>query len=194
MKDFTDLILTILINQTGLSGDEDIKDIKDIIAYDFNYKYLIILLAIIIFFLLFFVLRKKKINIKEEKKQVLPPEVIAMDRINKLRESKLIEQGRYKEFYTIISEIIRDYFEAKYKISALDRTTYELVIELKNKNIFSDKVGIIQNFLFDCDLVKFAKYVPPAEDPDKMLAQAREIINIAVNENTKAQSEINSNV
>lgn len=196
MKYYLNLFLSNIINNIDVSGEEDIKDIKNIITYDLKYIYLLILSAVIISLLLFFILRKKKNNIPQEEKPDLPPEVSALDKINKLRGSKLIEQGRYKEFYTILSEIIRDYFEGKYKVSALDRTTFELVSELKKKNIINDKIGIIQKFLFDCDLVKFAKYIPLEGDPDKILNTAEKIItaNAAENEQNGNPAEIKINV
>ena len=126
MKHYLDLILTNIINNIEFSGGEDIKDIKDIIVYDLRYLYIFILLAIIISLILFFMLRKKKNIVPEEEKSVLPPETVAFDKIKKLKELNLIEQKKYKEFYTKLSEIIREYFEMKYDMSALDRTTYEM--------------------------------------------------------------------
>ena len=194
MKNYLDIIFLNIINNIDISEGGDIKDIKGIITYDLRYISLLILLAVIVFILLFFILRKKKNNDPNEEKPVLPPETTALDKINRLRESKLIEQGRFKEFYTILSEIIREYFECKYKISALDRTTCELVLELKKKSIISDKVGIVQYFLFDCDLVKFARYIPPAEDSDKILDTAQEIIDISKNSQAENSTEMKINV
>ncbi|MFH1287828.1 MAG: DUF4083 family protein [bacterium] len=162
-------------------NEGDIRDIKGIISYDFNFIYLIILLVLlglIILAFVFIIRRKKKSSAAEKEIPTLPPDVSALEKIKKLRESKLIEQGKVKEFYTILSDIIRAFIEDKYKIPALDRTTYELVSELKNKNVIYGRVGIVQDFLFDCDLVKFAKCIPPKEDSDKILNTAEEIINV----------------
>lgn len=160
--------------------ENDIRDIKGLIYYDIRLIYLLILLCLVAFVIAFilFLRKRKKPSVVKEEILVLPPDVVALNKIRKLKELKLIEQGKIKEFYTMLSDIIRAFIEDKYKISALDRTTYELIAELKNKNVIRNNIGMVHDFLFDCDLVKFAKYIPPAEDSNKILITAEEIINI----------------
>lgn len=160
--------------------ENDIRDIKGLIYYDVRLIYLLLLLGLIalaIAFILFLRKRKKPGVVKEEI-PILPPDVIALNKIKELKKLKLIEQGKIKEFYTMLSDIVRAFIENKYKISALDRTTYELITELKSKNVIRSNIGMVHDFLFDCDLVKFAKYIPLAEDSNKILITAEEIINI----------------
>lgn len=180
--------------KNSIRDEGDIRDIKDLIIYDIKPGYILLFLSLIALLALIFFMGRKKNNIKKEEMPVLPPDITALEKIKRLKRSKLIEQGRIKEYYTILSDIIRAFMKDEYKISALDRTTYELVSELKNKNIFSGKAVMIQNFLLDCDLVKFAKYIPPVEDPDKILNTAEEIINIAINERAKVTKEITADV
>lgn len=160
--------------------ENDIRDIKGLIYYDIRLIYLLVLLglvALVIAFILFLRKRKRPSVVKEEM-PILPPDVVALNKIRELKELKLIEQGKIKEFYIMLSDIIRAFIEDKYKISALDRTTYELITELKSKNVIRSNIGVVHDFLFDCDLVKFAKYIPPVEDSNKILMTAEEIINI----------------
>ena len=88
------------------------------------------------------------------------PEEIAMDELKSLAEMNLIEKGMIKEYYIKLSDIIRCYIERKYGILAIDRTTYELYQEMRIKKIERLHIDTIRDFLEDCDLVKFAKYIP----------------------------------
>ncbi|MEW6088204.1 MAG: hypothetical protein AB1498_07860 [bacterium] len=195
MKYFINLILINTINNINNGFNEgDIRDIKPIIEYDLKYMYLLMVLLLTAFVFAVILLIRKKSDAGKREEVILPPDVAAMDKIRKLKESKLIEQGKIKEFYTIISDIIRVFFEQRYKISALDQTSYELIWELKNKNLIDNKAEIVRDFLYDCDLVKFAKYVPPAEDSDRMLNTAEGIINFAKNDPVKNPAEIKTDV
>src|SRR3989338_486856 len=88
------------------------------------------------------------------------PEEIAMDELKSLAEMNLIEKGMIREYYIKLSDIIRCYIERKYGILAIDRTTYELYQEMRIKKIERLHIDTIRDFLEDCDLVKFAKYIP----------------------------------
>ena len=83
-----------------------------------------------------------------------------MDELKSLAEMNLIEKGMIKEYYIKLSDIIRCYIERKYGILAIDRTTYELYQEMRIKKIERLHIDTIRDFLEDCDLVKFAKYIP----------------------------------
>ncbi len=171
--------MQIIFLQSYISSTEDIKDLKDIINVKLN---IVPYLFIAIFFLILataaFILYKNRSRKQPEKDlpPLLPPYIKALEEIRKLKDLNLIEQGMVKEFCTRLSEIIRVFLEEEYKISALDRTTYELVEKLKCINIQTDRVFLIQNFLVDCDLVKFAKYKPPKEDLTCLLEQAEKTV------------------
>lgn len=190
MKCIIDITLINIIN--NFSDEGDIRDIKGLLVYELNLRYIFILTALVLITCLLILLRKKRSNIKKEEKLVLSPESAAMDRIRKLKGSNLITQGRIKEYYTILSDIVREYLEGKYKISAKDLTTCELICEIKKNNIIIGKIAAIQGFLSNCDLVKFAKHIPLKEDADKIMDIAVEIINFA--KNNEEQAEIKSNV
>jgi hypothetical protein len=106
------------------------------------------------------------------------PEETAVESLNLLREMKLAEKGMVKEYYIRLSDIIRRYIENKYGILALDRTTWELYREMRTKKTDRVQADKIKDFLEECDLVKFAKYVPVPRENEERYDKALEIVKI----------------
>jgi len=125
----------------------------------------------------FIYFKKKK---RKEEKPALPPrpaEEIAKDALKTLKEMQLVEKGLIKEYYIRLSDILRTYIENRYRIFAMDRTTWELFQEMRSKRMERRHVDRINNFLEDCDMVKFAKYTPGQKEIDETYKRAEEIID-----------------
>jgi hypothetical protein len=105
-----------------------------------------------------------------------PAHEIALEELNALKESRLRNEGKIKEFYIQLSEIIRRYIEGRYFIVALEHTTFELIEELKGSEVDPADVNMIHEFLEICDLVKFAKYLPKSKETEDTLDRAFELI------------------
>jgi hypothetical protein len=143
----------------------DIKDIKPPVQVNYPLSYWIIGIAavLLIIALIYFIVRRilRKMKARASGPEIpKTPEEIAEGRFKALAESSLLEEGRIKEYYSELSEIIRHYLEGRHKVSAPDRTTLELFKELKQSSLDKSLVGAIKDFLSLCDLVKFAKFVP----------------------------------
>ncbi|MBU3911597.1 MAG: hypothetical protein KKD90_03325 [Candidatus Omnitrophica bacterium] len=108
-----------------------------------------------------------------------PPEEIAIEGLEALLAKRLIEKGMIKEYYIEISDIMRKYIEGRYRVFALDRTTWELYHEMRAKKIERQSIDEIKDFLEDCDLVKFAKYIPTKKETEEIYNKAGEIIRIS---------------
>jgi len=97
-----------------------------------------------------------------------PAHEIAYERLQALVKEDLIKKGKIKEFYEQISDILRHYIEHRFNLRAPEKTTEEFLIELATADIpgAADKKDLGE-FLKHCDLVKFAKYNPAAEQIQK---------------------------
>ena len=112
---------------------------------------------------------------------------IAMDELARIVELDLPAQSRFKEHYTLVTDVLRTYIEAEYRIPAMDRTTTELRAALRIAPIDVPSTREVIAFLSDCDLVKFTELLPdvPAaveatEDTHrlvKMIRPARVIVS-----------------
>ena len=105
------------------------------------------------------------------------PHEVALEALSRLANSDYLQRGEVKRFYIELSEIFRRYLGAHYEIDTLDLTTWEISQNFKKINISVSLTQSIMDILEECDLVKFAKYRPPAEIPMKSLEKVRELVN-----------------
>src|SRR3989338_1369348 len=159
---------------------DDIRPLKDVV--DISGRFPALLVAVLILAALavsaFIYFRKRK---KIEEKSALPPrpaEEIARDALKALKEMRLVEKGLVKEYYIRLSDVIRTYIENRYRIFAMDRTTWELFQEMKSKRIERLHADKINDFLEDCDMVKFAKYTPVQKGAEEVYKNAEEIVDV----------------
>ncbi|HEX2866853.1 MAG TPA: BatD family protein [Ignavibacteriales bacterium] len=165
---------------------EDIKDVKDPVKIPLDWK-LILLWALIILVVLagavylYMYYRKKKL----QRQGIIPvvikePHEEALDALDSLEEKKLWQSGRIKEYHTEITDIIRTYFEKRFRVPALEITTNELMANLSKVKETENLRQITSDFLNNADLVKFAKYVPMESINEEMMLQARKIVKDTV--------------
>lgn len=106
-------------------------------------------------------IRKMKMKKKGEE-PVIPAEpahIIAFRELEKLKADQLWQKGELKAYYTVLSEILRQYLENRFGISSLELTTIETLNALTRSG-FKDDVSFrkLKAVLTTSDLVKFAKY------------------------------------
>ncbi len=91
----------------------------------------------------------------------VPADITAMEKLEQLLRSDLLATGKLKEFYSALSDIVRAYIEATYQTPALERTTSELMRDLRRvKEIPMAQQVDLKDLLEIGDLVKFAKFRP----------------------------------
>jgi hypothetical protein len=110
-------------------------------------------------------------------KVMVPAHELAYQRLRELVAEDLVGQGRVKEFYERVSNILRHYIEDRFELRAPERTTEEFLYELQGSGVLEarDK-DRLKDFMTSCDLVKFAKFQPEAGDIQKVFDLAREFI------------------
>lgn len=171
----------------------EIKDVKPPIIIPMDIlTILIILLAFLLILMLALYLykrhqKKKQKLVQRKKVYVIPAHVKALSELHALEEKKLWQQGLIKEYHSGITEIIRRYFEDRFKILALESSTTEILQQLTRVSLPENIHKIVNDFLNNADLVKFAKYKPLPAVNDEMMRQAVDIV-----ENTVPVSNITS--
>jgi hypothetical protein len=107
-----------------------------------------------------------------------PAHAIAYDILRRLKEDKLVEAGRIKEFYERLSDCLRHYIEHRFSLRAPERTTEEFLAELKDEEALSSEYrNDLKMFLEHCDLVKFARFDPSAEQIEETLRMVQEFVD-----------------
>lgn len=117
------------------------------------------ILAVIIFFVMKWIRNRE---IKKYGKPIDPPHVIAITSLIALSHRKLYQQGKVKEYYSVISDILRFYIEGRYNIIAPEMTTPQIILALKS-TLTAKESSTLEDVLSLSDLVKFAKWIPETE-------------------------------
>lgn len=85
---------------------------------------------------------------------------------------RLWQQGAHKEYQSALTGLLRGYIEERYKVPALERTTDELLQELKVSPLDRDQQTQLANLLRLADMVKFAKALPAPTENEQMMTEA----------------------
>lgn len=168
-----------------LSGEEapELKDIKPPIDFPFDFMFLYAMIAIVLMIALAAFLGYRAWKAKKEKGYVfIPPPTprpaheIALEELQKLFASDILEKKQYKIFYSRLSEILRGYLEGRYFISALEETTWEIIQDLQ-KHVDEKQNLSLRNILEESDLVKFAKHLPKDNDIENVKKESEQFIH-----------------
>ncbi|NCT09828.1 MAG: hypothetical protein GW772_07085 [Flavobacteriia bacterium] len=179
-------VATVEIDTTKIKK-YPIKSIKSepYVFDDFKiYIYLLLVaLAIIGFWIYYFVIRKRKVQEEKPLYKVLPPFEEAIYKLNELDNKLLWQNNQVKEYYSELTEIVRNYIERELQVPALEKTTDEIIEMLRDfhdaKTIYTSTETIkkLRELLQEADLVKFAKSKPISIEIEEDRKDAQEIIS-----------------
>jgi hypothetical protein len=107
-----------------------------------------------------------------------PPYQIAYDELDRINQLDLPGQGRFKEYYSLVTDCLRNYLGGMYDVPAIDLTTAETKQALARTNIRSEHSRRFIDLFTEGDLVKFARFVPDIESARLAIPQARDLVDI----------------
>ena len=138
------------------------------------------LISLVIIALLAYVIYRLKNNkpiirrIRNKKK--LAPHKAAMEKIEHIKEEKIWQSEDSKEYYTMLTDTLRQYIKERYGFNALEMTSYEIIQKLQEVND-EEAISELRELFQTADLVKFAKYSTLVNENDRNLVSAIEYIN-----------------
>ena len=107
----------------------------------------------------------------------VPPHVIALAALQMLKEKGLLERDECNAFYTELSLILRTYLEGRFSLNAPDETTEEIVEEMsRSPELSGGQRNILQDFMRQADLVKFAKGHPDRTTMESAFDTTRQFV------------------
>ncbi len=104
-----------------------------------------------------------------EEVTIQPPHEIALEELAKL-ESDSYDMETY---HILISNILRGYIAARYQIPALELTSTDLLQHMSREQLNASYVKHVQQFLANCDRVKFSKHQAEQSEADARMVDAR---------------------
>jgi len=136
----------------------------------------IVLILLIGGILLILYLKNRPDKVEEEIQPDIPPHVISLQKLQKLKDQQLWQNNKVKAHHSEISEIIREYIEKRYEVNALENTTDEIMQSLRFHSIEPNLLAKLNQVLILADLVKFAKEKPLANENEMSLLAAVEFV------------------
>ncbi|CAN5329647.1 hypothetical protein BH09BAC2_BH09BAC2_07520 [soil metagenome] len=131
-------------------------------------------LLLIIIILLYLKSRKKKpVNISDS---TLSPYEEAIMCLKELGKITVYKREDVKVFYTRLTEIFKKYLSRKTSKNVSSLTSEELLVFMKDKGYSYENISSVANSFKMSDAVKFAKYLPPQDEHEKVLQQMRDVV------------------
>ena len=110
-------------------------------------------------------------------KPKLPSHVVALKEIERIKsDDKWRTGGLSKEYYTELTDAIREYLNDRFGFNATEMTTGEIIdnlMRVSDKETFKE----LEELLTMADLVKFAKFEPAMNENDRNILNAIEFVN-----------------
>lgn len=110
--------------------------------------------------------KKVKVTILPQKK-IEPPYDVAMKKLTELKTEQLWQKGQEKDFYTRLTDILREYLDRRFNINAMEMTSSQIVKALNNNEETRMSKSLMSQVLEIADFVKFAKVKPLREDNER---------------------------
>ena len=113
--------------------------------------------------------RKKE----QEDKPSEPAHIRALRKLDQYRGDKYWKPEHQKNFYSGVTDALREYIAARFGVGAMEMTTAEIFQALKGaEDIPADLYMEIKDLFERADFVKFAKYTAPDDDNKRVLPEA----------------------
>ena len=161
-----------------------IKDIKAQINYPLTLKELLpwiggVLLLAALVFLIIRLIKARKENTTLFGKPIVadPAHIVALRSLEKIRKQKLWQNEKQKQFYTAVTDTLRVYIAERFHIATLERSSTEMLSDLKKQDVDENMYGKIAELFTRADLVKFAKYQSSNEENEDTIPVAVQFVN-----------------
>lgn len=153
---------------------------------------LLVYMAVCMGILIYYVKHGKPIFRFIRRKKKLPPHKVAMDEIERIKSEHKWTEEDSKEYYTLLTDTLRNYIRDRYGFNAMEMTSSEIIERLIAENN-QDALDELREIFRTADLVKFAKYSTLINENDANLVSAIEYVNqtkIEVDPNAKPEPEV----
>jgi hypothetical protein len=175
------LLLHVLAPKLDEDGIRDLKPIYEV-SYTFfdrlldHASYFLVGLVFIIALVVARTLFKRRLRKPDHQavqaETLLSPHEEALNALAMVEKKGLWQNGNHKAYHTELSEILRRYVGRRYGVQTLERTTRELISDLKLSGLAIDELNRLRATLELADMVKFAKYRPVVDENERVLINA----------------------
>lgn len=111
-------------------------------------------------------------------KKPIPPYDLAKMRLTKLHDMKLWQKGSEKEYYTQLTDILRQYLHGRFAINAREMTSRQIRHAIKSNPELKPLEHLIDPILTQADFVKFAKARLSADENESAYSSAVQFVDV----------------
>jgi len=160
---------------------QDIRDVKPPSALPLNWVAIVLaLLALVLLGGVFWFWQRQRFAREKTPPPVIlpPPWETARRKLKELFAENLPGKGQIKEYYSRLSDIVRQYMEDRFDLRAPEMTTEEFLFSLRTSSQLNPaQKEALKDFLTCCDMVKFAKYPSHAQEMVHSFVLAERLID-----------------
>ena len=102
------------------------------------------------------------------------PAEIALRELDRIASLPLEPDPDFKERYTLVSDCLRTYLWSQFDVPAPELTTRQTLRSLESVEIQDSDTADLARILDECDLVKFARFLPNQDDANLIIERSRE--------------------
>ncbi|MDR2389450.1 MAG: hypothetical protein LBD89_06675 [Tannerellaceae bacterium] len=107
----------------------------------------------------------------------LSPYEQAIRELDWIKQQKIWQQGRSKEYYTLMTDTLRKYIVNRFGINAMEMTSNEILLIIRRENEADSAYENLKQILRLADFVKFAKLNPLPDENNLSMMNAYLFVN-----------------
>ena len=142
---------------------------------------LVALLAVLLGLGIWLLVKRRKVRTDENGNivhgPVIPPYDKAVGDLENLKQQKLWQSGKVKEYYSSLTDIAREYIEGQFGVNAVEMTTDDILEEIKPLRFSPEVYNKLKDTMEVADLVKFAKYAASNLESDTAMGNMTDFVN-----------------
>ncbi len=172
----------LLVQTVAVDTTQQFKPIKEIMYVPASWlDYLwyifgaIVLLVLIIAGVVYYLRRPKPVVIVPEgPKETLQEHTLRL--LAELEAQQLWQKQQVKEYYVALTDIVRNYLEARFNTAVMELTTDELLYKVQMHRELQPYYDLLSGILHTADLAKFAKAQPLPQEHTEAIDKARQLV------------------
>lgn len=136
-----------------------------------------------------YVIRKYRKK-QDELQYADPPHIVALRKLDSYRGDKYWEASKQKQFYSGVTDALREYIAARYAVNAMEMTTAQMLAAMKDCDVPEDLMAELKALFERSDYVKFAKHVASEQENASVLPFSVKFVTSTYQQEIKEESNV----
>ena len=155
----------------------------------YKWGWIVVVIVLLLIFLIARLASNKPIITRIKIIKRVPPHKRAMKAIEEIKADNVVNAENSKEYYTRLTDTLRQYINERYGFNAMEMTSSEIIDRL-TKTDDPKSLDELRHLFTTADLVKFAKYSTLINENDANLVNAIDFINKTKQENAPTEEVV----